>query len=112
MKTNLALTLTSLVFNPLLFGQLNTLPPSSTLDGVTVRSIGPNAGANHWEDPAGLGAYRTATASELRVPAGTADGVRGITWTSSRLVSLDALLYNLDAQAGILRALLIGETAK
>jgi hypothetical protein len=112
MKTTLALALAPFFLAGSLVGQLSSLPPSSIIDGVPVKAIGPNAGSAHWEDPAGLGAYRTATAAELRVPAAGPDSVRGITWTSSRPASLDALLYDLNAQAGILRALAIGETAK
>lgn len=87
------------------YAQLSSLPPPSSADLVPVQSIGANAGATHWENPTGLGAYRVA--SDVTVPLPTAPGGWGFTAPSAVTTALGAI----NTQGGTVRAIFTGETA-
>jgi len=98
------------------FAQLDPLPPSSTLDGVTIHSIGLNAGATHWDSLLSLGAYRFTSDLYLASPKpGTPDNVLGLTWTSScppqALAGRTRINSLAASEGGAIRAIFLGESA-
>ncbi len=91
--------------------QLAALPPLSTVDGVPVRPIGPNAGALRWESAATLGAYRSALGANWAVPApGAPDGVSGLTWAASAPASALAARDAIEDSGGTMRIIFVGGT--
>lgn len=94
------------------FAQLSPLPPSSTTDGVSVKSIGLNAGATHWESASTLGAYRFASDGTLTDPnTQSPDNALGLNWASNVNLSAFTILNTINAQGGTVRAIFTGESA-
>lgn len=94
------------------FAQLSPLPPSSTVDGVSVQSIGVNAGATHWESASTLGAYRFASDGTLSDPnTHSPDNALGLNWGTSVNLSALTIMNTINAQGGTVRAIFTGESA-
>jgi len=93
------------------YAQLNPLPPSSSVDLVTPQSIGLNAGATHWDATPGLASYKFASDGTLGVPKpGTPDNALGLWWATTS-PQVQALMANVNASGGIVRAIFLGESA-
>lgn len=105
MKIISAITASAILAGGTAFAQLSTLPPPSSEEGVFVQPIGPNAGASHWEDPAGLGAYRLASDDTVMLPS------TGLTWANTAPTSVWNNLSAINAQGGSVRGIFLGETA-
>lgn len=94
------------------FGQLNPHPPSSTVDGVNIQNIGPNAGVAHWDNPAGLAAYKYASHADLTTPnMQSPDDVLGLSWNPTAPAALYGLKSMLKSNGGTIRAIFVGESA-
>ena len=94
-----------LAVNANLLAQLGSLPPSSTTDGMIPRSIGVNAGINHWGNPQGLAIFQTADDGNVPlIGLGTA-------FSSAIPAGLLAERSRMDAHGGDIRAIFLGESA-
>ena len=92
------------------FAQLAPLP--GTEPGVSVNSIGANAGALYWENPLGLLAYKFASDDNLGAPKPSAlDNGLGLSWASSYNGHVASILNKLNAEGGTIRAIFLGESA-
>lgn len=92
------------------FAQLSPLP--GTEPGVTVNSIGANAGALYWENPLGLLAYKFASDDNLGAPKpGPVDNALGLSWGTSFNGHVSSILGKLNAEGGTIRAIFLGESA-
>jgi PEP-CTERM motif len=89
------------------FAQLATLPPTSP---EVLQGIGANAGASHWEDPSGLGAYNVQSTGNLPVP-GNPDTFTGLNWSTGPSAGFTSLYSSLDTDGGTVRAIFTGKTA-
>ncbi len=88
------------------FAQLNPLPPSSVLDGVSVQPIGLNAGVTHWDNPATLAAFKFASDDNFGAPDPVTLG-----WTANPPPSIMSHMGTIDAEGGTVRAIFTGESA-
>jgi hypothetical protein len=94
------------------FGQLNPLPPSSTVDGVTPSSIGPNAGITHWDNPATIGAYKPVALTEGTAPITTPTyNPLGVPFSTSIPAIIQMNLNTIAAQGGTVRTIFLAESA-
>lgn len=113
MKTILTslFALTSVVSSA--FAQFSSLPPSSTLDGITVKSIGLNAGTSHWESSSSIGAYAVSSDGYSDpVNANSPDSHLGLSWQQGAPLAASSARTALTTNGGVLRVILLGETAE
>ncbi|MFT3784491.1 MAG: PEP-CTERM sorting domain-containing protein [Nibricoccus sp.] len=112
MKTLCIFSLTALM-GASAFAQMAVLPPASTIDGVVVQPIGLNAGTTHWENTAGLGAFRGANGTDGTAPISTtAYNSIGLPFATSMPSAIQANLNTINANGGILRTIFLGESAQ
>lgn len=99
-------------FSATLRGQLATLPPSSSTDGIPVLGLGINAGSSHWESASTLGAYRFASDDTLATPnMGSPDNALGLSWAPIPPPSFTSAMQDLNRRGGTLRMIFLGESA-
>ena len=106
-----ALTALAALAGSNLFAQLNSLPPSSDMDGVMLQDMGANSGATRWEDPSGLYAYRSASDGTAGPTPGTPDSVLGLNWGAMAPGAVWSAMSEINADGGTVRGIFTGETA-
>lgn len=95
------------------FAQFSSLPPSSTLDGITIKSIGVNAGSTHWESGSSIGAYASSSDGYSDpVSANSPDSHLGLAWQQGAPLAVGNARSALDRTGGVLRVIVLGETAE
>jgi hypothetical protein len=94
------------------FAQLSSLPPPSTLNGAPPQPIGVNAGPTHWENPAGLGAYRAVSTTSGTAPiTSPAYNPLGLAWASSIPAAVVSNMGGINTDSGTLRTIFVAESA-
>ncbi len=92
------------------YAQLNPVPPSSTLDGVSPQGISAN-NAVAWNAVPGLASYKFAADDNLSTPKpGTPDNALGLNWGTSSLQALYSRSV-VNTGGGSIRAIFLGESA-
>jgi hypothetical protein len=96
----------------LLRAQQLTLPPSSSLDGVVIKTGGVNGGVDHWGSSATLGAYKiSGDGYQEPLHPGFNDQKLGLVWNNTAPDSLIADRQRINTTGGSVRAIFVGETA-
>jgi len=94
------------------FAQMATLPPASTSNGISIQSIGLNAGVTHWDSPAGISAFKAAGLTEGTNLINTlAYNPSGLSFGSALPASIQSALDTINANGGTIRTVFLSESA-
>src|ERR1035437_3851436 len=94
------------------YGQMATLPPASTTDGVLINPIGVNAGTTHWDSTSSLGSFKVDSTTKGTASITTvAYNPLGLAFGTSMPSALQANLNTLNANGGTLRTIFLADSA-
>jgi hypothetical protein len=111
MKKLLAATALA-TFASVTFAQLSPLPPSSVTDGVSVQTIGLNAGATHWESTSTLGAFKVDSTTSGNAPLLTSTyNPLGLPFATNVPASVLSFKSAINTTGGTIRTAFLAESA-
>jgi len=94
------------------FAQLSPLPPSSVTDGVSLQSIGLNAGATHWDSTSTLGAFKIDSTTSGTAPLLSATyNPLGLPFATSVPASVLSFKSSINTTGGTIRTAFLAESA-
>jgi hypothetical protein len=100
------------IFATAAFAQLSPLPPSSVTDGVSLQTIGLNAGATHWDSTSTLGAFKVDSTTSGNAPLLTTTyNPLGLPFATNVPASLLAFKSSINGTGGTIRTAFLAESA-
>jgi len=91
------------------YAQVSPLPPSSSLNGVTITNTGPQT---NWATSS-LASYKFQSDLDLNSPKpGVPDNVLGLNWGSTTPTGATNLKNAVNAEGGFIRSIFLGESAR